>query len=229
MGQTVPTIHIVDDDPSFRGAIGNLLSAVGFDVALYELATQFLSTWPIRNLVCILLDVEMPDLDGPRLQKRLAELGSLAPIIFISGKGDIPIAVRALQAGADDFLTKPVFKDSLLAAIERALARSRVVAEQHEWTARRRSLFATLTPREREVFALLVQGKPHKRIAFEIGASERTVKLHRHNLMLKCQVQSIAELTLIAERLGMLSSAAGVVPALQSKRVTFRAAIVPPV
>ena len=219
MTTSTSTIDIVDDDPSFRSALGNLLSAVGYDVALYESAAQFMSRWPIRNSVCILLDVEMPDFDGLRLQGRLAEIGSLAPIIFVSGQADIPTAVRAMKAGADDFLTKPVLKEPLLAAIERALARARAARERHEWTSRRRSLYATLTPREQEVFSLLVQGKPHKQIAFEIGASERTVKLHRHNLMLKCQVQSIAELTLIAERLGMLSRGGGPAAGAQPREV----------
>ena len=204
MAQSVSTIHVVDDDRSFREAIGNLLSAYGYDVELHESAAQFLTKLPIRNSACILLDVEMPDLDGPNVQGRLAEIGSLTPIIFVSGRADVPTAVRTLKAGADDFLTKPVLKEPLLAAIERALARYRVLLDQHEWTSRRRSLYASLTPREQEVFAHLVRGKPHKQIAFEIGASERTVKLHRHNLMQKCQAQSIAELTLIAERLGML-------------------------
>jgi FixJ family two-component response regulator len=206
MTKSASTIYVVDDDPSFRAAIGNLLSACGYDVQLYESAAHFLPKLPIRAAACILLDVEMPDYDGPQLQARLAEVGSLTPIIFISGRADISIAVRAMKAGADDFLTKPVLKAPLLAAVERALVRSEALIEQHEWISRRRALYATLTPREQEVFALLVQGKPHKQVAFEIGASERTVKLHRHNLMLKCQARSIAELALIAERLGMLAT-----------------------
>lgn len=205
-GVTTPaaTIHIVDDNSSFRGAIGNLLSACGYVVALHDSAAQLLARLPLRGAACILLDVEMPDFDGPQLQARLAEIGSLTPIIFISGRADIQTAVQAMKAGADDFLVKPVLKEPLLAAIERGLARQTAWLEQQAWTSRRRALYATLTPREQEVFALLVKGKPHKQIAYEIGASERTVKLHRHNLMIKCQVQSIAELTLIAERLGML-------------------------
>ena len=153
---------------------------------------------------CILLDVQMAGLSGPQLQDRLAQTGCRLPIVFVTGHGDIPTTVQAIKAGAEDFLTKPVQKEKLLAAIERALARQDEMREQDQQIAVLRSLFSQLTSREREVFAMLVRGKPHKQIAHALGVSERTVKVHRHSAIQKFQVQSLAELAVIAERLGLL-------------------------
>lgn len=200
-----PNIHIVDDDASFRKAIGDLLSASGYRVALYESATQLLKTPPGGQPACILLDVQMADVSGPQLQDRLAAIGCRLPIVFITGHGDIPTTVHAIKAGADDFLTKPVPKEKLLSVVESALRRSSEIVEQDDRIAILRSLQSQLTPREQEVFALLVRGKPHKQIAYALGVSERTVKAHRHNVMQKFRIQSIAQLAVIAERLGLLS------------------------
>jgi FixJ family two-component response regulator len=146
----------------------------------------------------------MADLSGPQLQDHLASVGQKLPIVFITGYGDIPTSVQTIKAGAEDFLTKPAPKEKLLDAINRALTRYRELHEDINRTTVLRSLLARLTPREHEVFLLLVRGKPHKQIAYEMGTSERTVKLHRHNVMEKCEVRSLAELAVIAERLGLL-------------------------
>jgi FixJ family two-component response regulator len=150
-----------------------------------------------------LLDVQIPGLTGPELQDRLAELGVTLPIIFLTGHGDIPTTVQTIKAGAEDFLTKPVTKEKLLSAIERAVARYRATREQNDRLNALRALMATLTPREREVFELVVRGKMNKQIGYEIGVTERTIKAHRHKVMEKMQVQSLAELVSIAERLGI--------------------------
>jgi FixJ family two-component response regulator len=201
-----PLIHVVDDDPSFRAAIGELLNACGYRVALHSSAMHLLATRFGSEPACILLDVQMPGMDGPQLQARLAELGHRVPIVFLTGHGDIPTSVQAIKAGAEDFLTKPVRKENLLQAIERALAHGEQIRALDRRVTVMRSLVAQLTPREREVFDLLVRGKPHKQIAYTLGTTERTVKMHRHNLMQKCQVQSLADLTVIAERLGLLQA-----------------------
>jgi FixJ family two-component response regulator len=199
-----PVIHIVDDDASFRTALGNLLSACGYRISLASCAEQLLATVPNGEPACILLDVQMAGMSGPELHNCLTELGCSLPVIFITGHGDIATTVQAMKTGAEDFLTKPVSKETLIDAIERALSRYQHKREQNSRVATLRSLYFRLTPREREVFALLVRGKPHKQIAFALGTSERTIKLHRHNVMQKFQVQSLAELAVSAERLGLL-------------------------
>ena len=204
MTDVSPIIHIVDDDASFRTAIGELLSACGYRIALYESAKQLLKTPPSAEPACILLDVQMAGVSGPQLQDHLAELGCRLPIVFITGHGDIPTSVKTIKAGAEDFLAKPVPKEKLLEAIKRALVRYEGMQEQVSRIAALRSLLSRLTPREHEVFEHLVRGKPHKQIAHALGTSERTVKMHRHNVMQKFEVQSLAELAVIAERLGFL-------------------------
>jgi len=197
-------IHVVDDDESFRRTMGRLLRTCGYDVALYESAKQLLDQWPDEAAPgCILLDVQIPGLSGPELQNRLAELGSTLPIVFLTGHGDIPTSVQAIKAGAEDFLTKPVPKEKLLDAIERALARAQSTREQNNRRNAIRTLVATLTPREREVFERVVQGKLNKEIAHELGTTERTIKAHRHKVMDKTQARTFAELVSIAERLGI--------------------------
>ena len=209
-------IHVVDDDLSFRTAMNRLLTACGFRVSLYESAKRLLDQVPGAEPGCILLDVRMPGLNGPELQTRLAELGCKLPIIFLTGYGDIPTSVRAIKAGAEDFLAKPVPKQTLLEAIARALKNYEEVRGRDEQVGTFRSLVSRLTPREREVFDLVVRGKLNKQIAFDLGTTERTVKAHRHNVMRKCEVQSVAELVLIAERLDLLSERTGVEKELES-------------
>jgi FixJ family two-component response regulator len=198
-----PIIHVVDDDASFRAAIARLLAASGYHVALYNSASDLLEKLPGGEPGCILLDVKMSGLNGPQLQERLREIGHKLPIVFLTGHGDVPTSVRAIKAGAEDFLTKPVPKKDLLAAIERALNRYEEIRDHDNRIAALQSLVSRLTPREKEVFALVVRGKLNKQIAHELDIAERTIKAHRQQIMEKCEVQSLAELVLIAERLGM--------------------------
>jgi len=160
---------------------------------------------------CIVLDVKMPTVGGLQLQNELSKLSQNWPIIFMTGHGDIPTSVRAIKAGAEDFLSKPVSKQTLLEAIERALIRSAAIRQSQDLLDSLRSLISALTPREAEVFALMVRGKLNKQIAHLLGTSERTVKAHRHMVMQKLRVQSFAEVVSIAERVGLLTppSAAG--------------------
>ena len=204
-----PFVHIVDDDASFRTAIARLLGASGYKVALYGSASELLAKLPGGAPGCILLDVKMSGLSGPQLQDRLGELGFRLPIVFVTGHGDVPTSVRAIKAGAEDFLTKPVPKEKLLAAIECAINHYEQMRDHDNRLAALRSLVSKLTPRESEVFYLVVRGRPNKQIAHELGTSERTIKAHRQQVMEKCKVQSLAELVLIAERLGVLCSPHG--------------------
>jgi FixJ family two-component response regulator len=204
-----PVVHVVDDDASFRTAIARLLGASGYEVALYGSASELLEKLPGGALGCILLDVKMSGLDGPQLQERLGELGNRLPIVFLTGHGDVPTSVRAIKAGAEDFLTKPVPKKELLAAIERALKHYEEIRDYDSRIAALQSLVSRLTPREKEVFALVVRGKLNKQIAHELDIAERTIKAHRRQIMEKCEVQTLAELVLIAERLGILAAPPG--------------------
>ena len=204
MNRPTSAVHIVDDDASFRSAIGELLRACGYRVSLYETAKDLLASSLSGGPGCILLDVQMAGLRGPQLQEQLSSLGCRLPIVFVSGHGDIPTTVRTIKAGAEDFLTKPVTKEKLLAAVERALAHHQAIQEHDNKLSMLRSLYTGLTPREREVFFLLVKGKPHKQIAYDLEITDRTVKLHRHQIVQKLGVRSLAELAVIAERLGLL-------------------------
>jgi len=204
---SAPVIHIVDDDASFRTAISRLLNVSGYQVADYESATSFLRTIHNTTPGCILLDVQMPTLGGLQLQEELAKLSHNWPIIFMTGHGDIPTSVRAIKAGAEDFLSKPVSKQTLLEVIERALVRFAARQQSQNQLNSLRSLISTLTPRESEVFALMARGKLNKQIAHLLGTSERTVKAHRRMVMQKLQVQSFAEAVSIADRIGLLTPA----------------------
>jgi FixJ family two-component response regulator len=200
-------VHVVDDDASFRTAIERRLKLSGYDVATYASAQQLLERLPDdARPGCILLDVQIPDLSGPELQSRLIELGSILPIVFLTGHADIATTVQTIKAGAEDFLTKPVSSEQLIDAIERALARQEAARAHRRKVDSFRGLVASLTPRERQVFDLIVRGKINKQIAYELGTTERTVKAHRHQVMEKMQVHSVAELVSIAERLGLLDS-----------------------
>ena len=197
-------VHIVDDDASFLTAIERRLKHAGYDVATYGSALQLLVNLPAESVPsCILLDVRIPGLDGPGLQNRLNELGSMLPIIFVTGNPDIPTTVRAIKAGADDFLIKPVTSDDLFRAIEQALAHHRTLRDLKDKLDSVRARIGRLTPREREVFELVIRGDHNKQIARALGCTERTVKAHRHNVMEKMQVKSLAELVSIAERIGI--------------------------
>jgi FixJ family two-component response regulator len=201
-----PIIHIVDDDASFRNAISRLLHAGGYAMQTFVSATEFLQSARTDAPGCVLLDLQMPGPSGLDLQKVLAQSENPLPVIFLTGHGDIPTSVRAVRAGADDFLTKPVKKEILFHAIDRALARD---AQERGQRARRRELrtrFDTLTPREREVLAHVLSGQLNKQIAVDLDASERTIKAHRASLMAKLQMQSVAELAHLAHEAGFAGS-----------------------
>ena len=203
-------VHVVDDDASFRTAIERRLKLAGYDVATYASSQDLLDRLPREELQsCILLDVQMPGLTRPDLQTRLHELGSTVPIVFLTGHADTATTVRTIKAGAEDFLTKPVSSAQLIEAIERALSQQQIAREQRSRLDSRRALVALLTPRERQVFDLIVRGKINKQIAYELGTTERTVKAHRHEVMEKMQVSSLAELVSTAQLLGMLDPESG--------------------
>jgi FixJ family two-component response regulator len=200
-------VHIVDDDAQFATAMERRLKHAGYEVAVYASAQQLLDHFPSDSIPgCILLDVQIPGLDGLALQRRLNELGSALPIIFLSGYPDIRVTVRTIKAGAEDFFTKPVSSDDLLPAIERALARHQASREQRTKLDIIQARIGALTPRERQVFHLIVAGgKTNKQIGILLVATERTIKAHRHRVMEKMQVRTLAELVSLAERAGVLT------------------------
>jgi RNA polymerase sigma factor (sigma-70 family) len=201
-------VHIVDDDASFRTAMERRLKHAGYLVATYASAQHLLVRLPNESEPgCILLDVRIPGMSGPELQERLNELGSTLPIIFLTGYLDIPATVRAIKAGADDFLTKPVSSDDLLGAVARAIAHHKETRGLKNKLDVVRAHVSALTPREREVFLLVIRGNPNKQIANALGCTERTIKAHRHRVMEKMQVRSLPELVSLAERVGVLSAA----------------------
>ena len=198
-------VHIVDDDDSFRTAMARRLKNAGYEVAVYPSAQDLLDRLPDENEPgCILLDVRIPGLSGPELQERLSELGSALPIVFLSGYADVQTTVRAIKGGAEDFLTKPVSSEDLFAAVERALAHQLEARGPRDKLDSVRAHIAKLTPREREVFELVVRGNTNKQVGKLLGTTERTIKAHRHRVMEKMQVQSLAELVSLAERAGIL-------------------------
>lgn len=197
-----PVVYVVDDQPSFRTAMVRMLKAAGYRAVPFETAEKLLNELSSHERGCILLDVRMPGLSGLELQDRLAQLSCVLPIIFMSGHVDIPTTVRAIKAGAEDFLAKPLPKDVVIAAIERALQRYDERQERHADQRRLEARFDVLTPREREVLGLVVQGLLNKQIAFRLGTSERTIKAHRHSFMQKLAVRSVAELVSMTQRIG---------------------------
>lgn len=197
-----PMIFIVDDDPSIRLALENLLSSVGQQVKTYAAAQDFLRDCPHNPAGCLVLDVQMPGLSGLDLQSELRHAGIHLPIIFLTGHGDIPTTVRAMKAGATEFLTKPVSDSELLAAIDQALERDRLASADRADVAELRERYEQLTPKEREVMVLVVRGLLNKQIALKLNNSEITIKQHRGKVMQKMQAQSLVDLVHMAERLG---------------------------
>ena len=201
-------VHIVDDDASFRTAMERCLKHAGYEVATYPSAQHLLVRLPNESSPgCILLDVRIPGMSGPELQARLNELGSTLPIIFLTGYPDVRTTVKTVKAGAADFLTKPVSSDQLLQVVERAIAHHSSTYRKKVTLDVGRSYIATLTPREREVFDLVIGGNTNKQVARALGCTERTVKAHRHRVMEKMQVRSLPELVSVAERIGVASAA----------------------
>ena len=197
-------VFVVDDDASLRASLQDLLESVGLRVAACASAQEFLHRPRPEGPSCLVLDVRLPGLSGLELQQRLAAGDLAMPIIFITGHGDIPMSVQAMKAGAVDFLPKPFRDQELLDAIHQALARDRAAHEQRANMAALRRRFATLTPRQRDVMALMVAGRLTKQIAGELGTSEATVKTHRKQVMAKMRVDSLADLVRIADQLGLL-------------------------
>ena len=196
-------IYLVDDEAGMRKALARLLRTEGFDVRPFASASEFLAAYRADETACLILDVAMPELDGLELQRRIVRLGLTVPVIFLTGHGDIPMSVRAIKAGAVDFLTKPVNDTSLLRAVRSGLAladsqRSGRIAEE-----KLNARHASLTPREREVMAHVVAGKLNKQIAADLGTGEQNIKIHRGRVMEKMGVNSVADLVRAAERLGI--------------------------
>jgi FixJ family two-component response regulator len=196
-----PVVHVVDDDASFLRAVMRRLEAAGFEVAGFDCAAAFLSR-PTRSPGCVIVDLRMPGASGLELQEALVESGEPLPVIFLTGHGDVQSSVRAMKRGAVDFLTKPVSGGELIDAVRHAIAVDARARADRQQLVELRTRYDSLTPREREVFALVSQGLLNKQIAGVLGTSERTVKAHRANVMAKLRVGSVAELTRMAERLG---------------------------
>jgi len=194
-------VFVIDDDESIREALKSLIRSVGLSVETFASAQDFLESSRPDVPSCLILDVRMPGLSGLDLQRDLAEAHIHVPIIFITGHGDIPMSVRAMKAGAVEFLTKPFRDQDLLDAIQQALERDRQVRSQQAGTAELRNRYHSLTPRETEVFALVVKGMLNKQIALQLGTSEITIKLHRRQVMEKMHADSLADLVRMAERI----------------------------
>ena len=199
-----PDVFLVDDDPSVRRALARLIKSAGHQVQTFASAREFLQTRAAaQEAACLVLDVRMPGLTGIELQRQLQILNRNVPIVFMTGHGNIPMSVQAMKAGAVDFLPKPVKDTDLLRAIEQALARAvRDRAERNELEDVRERV-ERLTPREREVMVLVVRGLLNKQIAFELGTVEKTIKVHRARVMEKMQVDSLADLVRLAEKIGI--------------------------
>jgi FixJ family two-component response regulator len=193
-------VHVVDDDPAVRAALARLLRSRGYDVACHPSAESFLAGHDPDSHGCILLDVSMPGLDGPALQRKLLEDGDAMPIIFLTGCADVPLCATAMRNGAVDFLTKPVDEDELVRSITLALEHDAVrrLARGHQEMTETR--LSSLTPREREVLDHVMNGRLNKQIASDLGTAEKTVKVHRARAMEKMSVRSVAELVRMVER-----------------------------
>jgi len=213
MTATKPIVFIVDDDLSIRAALENLISSSGQQAATYATAQDFLRDCPHDPAGCLVLDVQMPALSGLDLQRELNHAGIYLPVIFISGHGDIPTTVRAMKAGAVEFLTKPVSETDLLAAINQAVELDRLARADRADIAELRSRYDQLTHKEREVMDLVVQGLLNKQIALKLNNSEITIKQHRGKVMQKMRAESLADLVRIAERLGGRASEPMSIPA----------------
>jgi FixJ family two-component response regulator len=203
MSETDAMVFVVDDDAPMRESLKNLIRSVGLRVELFASAQEFLRSKRPDRPSCLVLDVRLPGLSGLDLQRRTGDAGIEIPIVFITGHGDIPMSVRAMKAGAVEFLTKPFRDQDLLDAIQQALERDGKARAQRAALEELRSRFASLTSREREVMKRVVAGLLNKQIGAELGTSETTVKIHRHQVMEKMGASSLPELVRMADRLGV--------------------------
>jgi FixJ family two-component response regulator len=203
MSEPLPTVFVIDDDASVRDGLEDLLQSVGMHVVCFGSTAQFLRSRPPDPAGCVVLDVRLPGQSGLEFQRAMSEARIELPIIFISGHGDIPMSVQAMKSGAVEFLTKPLHDQRLLDAVQAGLERDRLRRQDADVLSELRSRYDSLTPREREVFALVVTGRPNKQIAAQLSLSEMTVKVHRSQLTRKLRARSLVELVRIADRLGV--------------------------
>src|ERR687892_2015048 len=203
MSEEQPTVFVIDDDPSVREALAGLLRSVGLESRSFGSTREFLQSERPDGPGCLVLDVRLPERSGLDFQRELAESGIALPIVFITGHGDIPMSVRAIKAGAIEFLTKPFHDQELLDAIQLGIERDRARRRDAVAAAGLHERFGSLTPREREIMALVVRGRLNKQIAADLNVSEITVKVHRGQVMRKMGAKSLAELVRMADRLGV--------------------------
>jgi FixJ family two-component response regulator len=203
MTSPAATVCIVDDDPSVLKALARLIGTAGYRVKTYDRASAFLDSRLPRGPKCLVLDLQMPGLGGLDLQRELAARGLTVPVVFLTGHGDVPSSVEAMKAGALDFLTKPVRGAALLEAVRTALDKDKARLKAQRDLDSLRSRIETLTPREYEVFRWVISGLLNKQTAFEMGITEKTVKFHRAMVMQKMKANSVAELTILADRAGV--------------------------
>ena len=205
MNETLPIVFVVDDESAVGVSIKRLLHSVGLEARHFTSASEFLRAKRPDAPGCLVLDVRLPDLSGLDLQQELAKANVDLPVIFVTGHADIPMTVRAMKAGAVEFLTKPFREQDLLEAVQRAISRHRQTREQHASMRILQSRYDLLTPREREVYPLVASGLLNKQVAAELNASEKTIKVHRGQLMQKMEAHSLSDLIRMAEQLGVLS------------------------
>jgi FixJ family two-component response regulator len=206
MSPVTPIVFVVDDDVSVRESLENLIGYAGYQAETFSSAREFLDRPAVRVPSCLVLDVSLPDLNGLELQERIVAERNDMPIIFITGYGDVPMTVKAMKAGAIEFLTKPLGQDVLLSAIKNALARSQMTLEHEAEIQVLRDRYRTLSRREQEVMVLVISGMMNKQVGGKLGISEITVKAHRGQVMRKMKVRSLADLVKMAARLGLTSS-----------------------
>jgi FixJ family two-component response regulator len=205
MNETLPIVFVVDDESAVGVSIKRLLHSVGLEARHFTSASEFLRAKRPDAPGCIVLDVRLPDLSGLDLQQELAKANVDLPVIFVTGHADIPITVRAMKAGAVEFLTKPFREQELLEAVQRAISRHRQTRDQRASMRVLQSRYELLTPREREVYPLVASGLLNKQVAAELNTSEKTIKVHRGQLMQKMEAHSLSDLIRMAEQLGVLS------------------------